>query len=115
MDKYMFYKESVPIAIGMKTKMSESVALSFSLRTLRSIFSANFAVKNREEKKIKTRFPQFSALIRSFPQLYDILRHIISRIHVMPICHVNKGEKIKNLEILQVYEENCRKLQLLLT
>jgi hypothetical protein len=24
MDKYMFYKESVPIAIGMKTKISES-------------------------------------------------------------------------------------------
>jgi len=65
----MFYKESVPIAIGMKTKMSESVALSFSLRTLRSIFSANFAVKNREEKKIKK---TFSAVFRNFMTFYDI-------------------------------------------
>jgi hypothetical protein len=95
-----------------KTKIGESAALFSSLRTLRSIFSANFAVKNREEKKIKN---TFSAVFRSFPQLYDILRHIISRIHVMPFCHVNKGEKIKNLEILQVYAGNCRKMQLLLT
>jgi hypothetical protein len=52
--------------MGMKYKISESAALSFSLRTLRVIFSAPFAVKNKEEKKIKTRFTQFYAVLRNF-------------------------------------------------
>jgi hypothetical protein len=69
---------ATPIALGMKAKICEPVALFLSLRTLRSIFSANFAVKNTPcniLKKVSKGIKRYQMLKSDSP--VQMLRNVV--------------------------------------